>query len=412
MSLIDIVKYDGTPDVYAWKFPHQELGTWTQLIVNQSQEAILFKGGKALDSFGPGRHTLSTANIPLLNHIVNLPFGGKSPFTAEVWFVNKGSVLDIKWGTATPIQVKDPLYHILVPVRAFGHFGLTVEDSRKFLIKLVGTLGEFSKESLTKHIRGVMMMNITEIITSYLIHKKVSSLEINAYISEISSHAQAKIAAVLDEFGIRIHHFYIENVSVPDGDPSIEKLRSLLNKRLEMEMVGFSYQQQRSLDILEGAAKNPGSVHPLFVGANLGGALGSTFSGQMDRVSDAMNASPPPALARCPHCGTSGSAGAPFCSNCGKSMRDKESAAAEAPDKKVHHCDKCGTALAENAKFCANCGDKYHACPSCGADTAEDSAKCHECGTALPMSCISCKETITGGSAFCSHCGASQKQGG
>lgn len=412
MSLIDIVKYDGTPDVYAWKFPHQELGTWTQLIVNQSQEAILFKGGKALDSFGPGRHTLSTANIPLLNHIVNLPFGGKSPFTAEVWFVNKGSVLDIKWGTATPIQVKDPLYHILVPVRAFGHFGLTVEDSRKFLIKLVGTLGEFSKESLTKHIRGVMMMNITEIITSYLIHKKVSSLEINAYISEISSHAQAKIAAVLDEFGIRIHHFYIENVSVPDGDPSIEKLRSLLNKRLEMEMVGFSYQQQRSLDILEGAAKNPGSVHPLFVGANLGSTLGGTFSGQMDRVSDAMNASPPPALARCPHCGTSGTAGAPFCSNCGKSMRDKEPAAAEAPARKVHKCDKCGTALAENAKFCANCGDKYHACPSCGADTAEDSAKCHECGTALPMSCISCKETITGGSAFCSHCGASQKQGG
>ncbi|RJE87707.1 SPFH domain-containing protein [Paenibacillus sp. 1011MAR3C5] len=412
MSLIDIVKYDGTPDVYAWKFPHQELGTWTQLIVNQSQEAILFKGGKALDSFGPGRHTLSTANIPLLNHIVNLPFGGKSPFTAEVWFVNKGSVLDIKWGTATPIQVKDPLYHILVPVRAFGHFGLTVEDSRKFLIKMVGTLGEFTKESLSKHIRGVMMMNITEIITSYLIHKKVSSLEINAYISEISSHAQAKIADVLDEFGIKIHHFYIENVSVPDGDPSIEKLRSLLNKRLEMEMVGFSYQQQRSLDILEGAAKNPGSVHPLFVGANLGSTLGGTFSGQMDRVSDAMNASPPPALAKCPHCGASGSAGVPFCSNCGKSMREKEPAALESPAKKVPHCDKCGTAIAENAKFCANCGDKYHACPSCGADTAEDSAKCHECGTALPKSCVSCNETILGGSAFCSHCGASQKQGG
>lgn len=412
MSLIDIVKYDGTPDVYAWKYPHQELGTWTQLIVNQSQEAILFKGGKALDSFGPGRHTLSTANIPLLNHIVNLPFGGKSPFTAEVWFVNKGSVLDIKWGTSTPIQVKDPLYHILVPVRAFGHFGLTIEDSRKFLIKLVGTLGEFTRESLTKHIRGVMMMNITEIITSYLIHKKVSSLEINAYISEISSHARAKTAAVLEEFGINIHHFYIENASVPEDDPSIEKLRSLLNQRLEMDMVGFSYQQKRSLDILEGAANNPGSVHPLFVGANLGGALGGTFGSQMDRVSDAMNISPPPALVRCPHCGTNGSAGASFCSDCGKSMRGKEPPAAEVPAKKARHCDKCGTALAENAKFCANCGDKYHACPSCGADTAEDSSSCHECGTSLPMSCISCKETITGGSAFCSHCGASQMQGG
>lgn len=105
MALVDVVKYDGTPNVFAWKYPNSELGTWTQLIVNETQEAVLYKGGQSLDLFGPGRHTLSTANIPLLNKLINLPFGGKSPFSAEVWYVNKVNALDIKWGTPTPIQL-------------------------------------------------------------------------------------------------------------------------------------------------------------------------------------------------------------------------------------------------------------------------------------------------------------------
>lgn len=89
MAIIDFVKYDGAPDIFAWKYPNQELSTWTQLVVNESQEAILYKSGKALDLFGPGRHVLDTANIPLLTGLIGLPFGGKSPFTAEVWFINK-----------------------------------------------------------------------------------------------------------------------------------------------------------------------------------------------------------------------------------------------------------------------------------------------------------------------------------
>ena len=86
MAIVSVVKYDGNPDVFAWKYPDSELGTWTQLIVNESQQAILFKGGQALDVFEAGRHTLSTNNIPFLETIINLPFGGQSPFSAEVWF--------------------------------------------------------------------------------------------------------------------------------------------------------------------------------------------------------------------------------------------------------------------------------------------------------------------------------------
>ena len=102
MAIVEVVKYDGNPDILVWKYPSQELGTWTQLIVNESQEAVLYKGGKIFDVFQSGRHTLETANIPLLNKVINLPFGGRSPFTAEVWFVNKLYSLDVKWGTPTP----------------------------------------------------------------------------------------------------------------------------------------------------------------------------------------------------------------------------------------------------------------------------------------------------------------------
>ena len=149
MALINIVKYDGDADVFAYKHPNDALSTWTQLIVNNSQEAILIKGGKLCDTFGPGRYTLSTENIPLLRKIANIPFGGRSPFTAEVWFINKLFNLDIKWGTPSPIQLQDPKYKIIVPVRANGIFGINISEAELFLTKLVGTLRIFDKSLLS-----------------------------------------------------------------------------------------------------------------------------------------------------------------------------------------------------------------------------------------------------------------------
>lgn len=151
MALFEVIKYEGTPDMFAWKYPNEEIGTWSQLIVSESQEAILFKDGRAYDVFTSGRYTLETQNIPLLNKVINLPFGGESPFSAEIWFVNKVHSLDIKWGTPTPIQFQDPKYKVFVPIRSYGQFGVQIEDSKKFLIKLVGTLTAFDKETIKHH---------------------------------------------------------------------------------------------------------------------------------------------------------------------------------------------------------------------------------------------------------------------
>lgn len=146
--MLQVIEYQGNPGVFAWKYPNARLTLGTQLIVRESQEALFFKGGIACDVFQAGRHTLSAANIPLLSKLLNLPFGGQSPFIAEVWFVNKTFLLDVKWGTPTPIQLQDPKYKLFVPVRAFGQFGVQISNSKKFLIKLVGTLPRFDRETL------------------------------------------------------------------------------------------------------------------------------------------------------------------------------------------------------------------------------------------------------------------------
>ena len=193
MAVIEVIRYNGGPNILAWKYPSQELGTWTQLIVNESQAAILYKGGKALDIFESGRHTLDTANIPILNKIINLPFGGRSPFSAEVWFINMAYSLDIKWGTPTPIQIQDPKYGVFIPVRSNGIFGIQIENPKKFMIKLVGTLRVFDRDSLVNYYRGLYITKVKDTISSYLVHKQISILEINAYIDELSGYMKERI---------------------------------------------------------------------------------------------------------------------------------------------------------------------------------------------------------------------------
>ena len=162
MALMQIVRWDSglnPADIFAWRYVDPKnpdrsdaLGNWTQLVVQESQEAILFRDGQALDLFGPGRYVLSTDNIPLLRRLINLPTGGETPFKAHVWFVNKLNILDVKWGTLSPLLLRDPEYQIPIPVRAYGQFGVRIRDSRKFLLKLVGTRTQLTRDELVDNL--------------------------------------------------------------------------------------------------------------------------------------------------------------------------------------------------------------------------------------------------------------------
>lgn len=406
MAIVEVVKYNGNPDVFAWKYPSEELGTWTQLIVNESQEAILFKGGKALDVFGSGRHTLETANIPILNKIINLPFGGRSPFTAEVWYINKVHSLDIKWGTASPIQLQDPKYSVFIPVRAFGQFGVRIENSKQFIIKLVGTLPIFDKTNIVKYFRGLYLTKVKDAISSYLVHKQISIMEINAYIEELSSYLQDKMQPVLEEYGIKLINFYVNDISVPEDDSAVKKLKDALAKKAEMNIIGYNYQQERSFDTLEGAAKNSGSSSNLMgagmglgMGVTMGGAVGNQFGG----ISKNINTSAEDTK-NCPSCGVLMPKSKRFCSECGCDTNKSK----ENTDNGLVACSKCKAQYKNTMKFCPECGDKYNPCLKCGADSSDGETRCMDCGHELPVPCSHCGAELPGGNVkFCPECGKS-----
>lgn len=409
MSIVEVVKFNGTPDIFAWKYPNEELGTWTQLIVNESQEAILFKGGQALDLFPSGRHTLETDNIPILNKLVNLPFGSRSPFTAEVWFINKVDSLDIKWGTATPIQLQDPKYKIFVPVRSFGQFGIQIEDSRKFLVKLVGTMPYFDKVNLTKYFKGLYLTKVKDSISSYLVNKQVSILEINAYLDELSAHLQERILPTLAEYGIRLVNFYINDISVPEDDPAVIKLKDALAKKAEMDIIGYNYTQERSFDTLEGAATNPGSASSGVMGAGLGLGMGLGIGGgmgsQISNVAQEINVKP---KKHCPKCNAEINQEIRYCGVCGCDTLEYSKTEGQTEGRSTVTCSDCGAKFPVTSKFCPECGNAYIPCPKCKADLKDGDTVCPECGYVLPKKCPKCGAAIELENAkFCPECGLS-----
>lgn len=403
MAIIDVVKYDGNSDVFAWKYPESELATWTQLIVNETQEAILVKGGQICDVFGAGKYTLDTQNIPILNKLVNLPFGGRSPFTAEVWFINKVFSLDIKWGTSTPIQLQDPKYKVFVPLRAFGQFGIQIEDSKKFLLKLVGTLSQFDKNTILKFFRGIYLTKSKDVISSYLVHKNISVLGINAYLDEISSYLQEKIAPTFEAYGIKLVSFFVNDINVPEDDSAVIQLKGALAKRAEMDIVGYNYQQERSFDTLEGAATNPGSMQGGVMGAGLGlgmgvgvgGAIGQQFGGLAQNLN--INNTK-----ECPKCKARINVNEKFCNHCGFDTLSKQNEQTE-----NIKCAVCGAKLTESTKFCPECGKKYNPCGKCKADLPEGAETCPECGAKAPSPCPKCGNMLSENSKFCPECGYS-----
>lgn len=406
MALADVVKYNGSQDVFAWKYTNEELGTWTQLIVNESQEAVLFKGGQALDLFTAGRYTLDTANIPLLNRIVNLPFGGNSPFTAEVWYVNKLYSLDIKWGTPSPIQLRDPEYGLMISIRSFGQFGIQIDDSRKFLVKLVGTLPSFNKLDVQNYFRGLYLTHVKDAIAYYLVNRKICVLEINAYLNELSQYLRGRMGGVFGEYGIRLVNFYVNDISVPDDDPAVQTLKDALAKRAEMQIIGYNYVQERSFDTLEGAATNPGGgqagVMGAGIGLGMGVGMGGAFGQQMNGLTQNINLNE---TKKCPKCGADVDKNARFCSRCGADTFAAEQAH-QAAEKNTVKCSNCGAEFAKTSKFCPACGDPYRPCIYCGADLPEGAPVCPSCGRAVPRPCPKCGAVPQiPGSKFCPECG-------
>lgn len=354
MALIQIVQWDdsvNSNDILAWRYidrknpsKSDELGNWTQLIVREAQEAILFRDGQALDSFGPGRHTLSTDNIPILRRLLSLSTGGESAFKASVWFVNKASILDIKWGTQTPILLRDPEYQIPIYVRAYGQFGIRINNGRQFVLKLAGGKSSITRSDVENYFKGLILSRMGDMLATYIAHKKITVFEIAAYLEDMSGEAAEKIRPEFSDYGIETLNFYFGSVNTVDDDEGIKKLRQAMSERASMNVMGYTYQQKRSFDVLESAAGNEGGSGLLNAGVGLGAGMGMGGAiGQMaSQMGQYLNPNAQAQGSACPSCGKSVAAGAKFCPECGARLV----------------CPECGSALVPGAKFCPECGHK------------------------------------------------------
>jgi membrane protease subunit (stomatin/prohibitin family) len=286
MAPIDVVKWDSPGTVIAWKHPGSDLSTMTQLIVNESQAAILFKNGQRCDVFGAGRHTLSTQNIPLLNKIVNLPFGGRSPFAAEVWFVNQTIPLNLKFGTPTPIQVQDPVYEIRVPVRAFGQFGLKVEDPAMFVHKLIGANIGMAQDALVDYFKGILTSRLKSRIAQVIVREKIGVLEIETMLDDLSRALEEAFAPDYAEYGLGMRAFRIMSISIPEDHSGVQELEKAKAAAKRRQIEGISYDQERSYNVLQTSAANEGAGGAFAsIGAGLGmgramGQMGQQFLAQ------------------------------------------------------------------------------------------------------------------------------------
>ena len=304
MAVIDRLKFDApSNDWFVAKFVSErgsdEIRIGSQLIVHQSQEAVFFKGGQALDTFRPGTHTLSTANVPLLSALVNLPFGGKTPFTAELWFVNCHAKRDLTWGTKAPIPLLDPLYNYPVSVRAFGNWGVRVRDARAFLTHIVGTLTEFRADDILSAFLGEIIQRLSDALAKYLVNKNVSVLQVNAHLNDLSRFVGDDIKAEFARFGLDVVNFNVHRVSIPEEEQ--RTLQEVLQKRMEIDQLsqatlGPGYTTARTFDTLEKLAENESGVagNLLAGGFGLGVGMGAGVStGQQVGNSLTPNPQPP-----------------------------------------------------------------------------------------------------------------------
>ena len=419
-NIAQVIKYEGDNKTFIWKHPLEDFNSGSQLIVHESQEAIFFLNGQALDLFGPGRHTLETQNIPILRRLINIPTDGETPFHCEVYFINKTEQMAIKWGTDTKMEYVEPVYGFPIQIGACGEMNVAIDDGRKLLIKVVGTERTFYQQDLVQKFRSFLMTKVKPYIVTLIRENKLNIFQIDERLQDVSVALHEALKPDFQEYGLSLTHFFVMNISKPEDDKNYRRFKELhfrqyadiaeaklrqqvsvidqetAAKRMVIEaqglaqkrsLEGYTYQDERGFDVAERIASNQavGEFTNMGVGLGMitgvggtignavGGMMSNTVNKAMDQSASAPAAAPAPAM-KC-QCGASLHPNAKFCLECGK----KVEVAAEENDKIV--CPKCNAKVSKG-KFCLECGASLvNQCTSCNAELPQGAKFCFVCGT-------------------------------
>ena len=332
MTIASIIKYEGDNSTFIWKHPLEDFNSMTQLIVHESQEAVFFMNGQALDLFGPGRYTLETQNIPKIGKFLNRTTGDQTPFHCEVYFINKTEQMSIKWGTDSRVQYIDPQYGFPLSIGASGEMSLRAEDSRKLLLKLVGTEKTLDQEKLTGFFRAFLLTRVKTYIAQVIKKDVISIFELDEKLALFSQSIHKMLIPDFADYGVSLERFFVTSIAKPDGEPQYEQFKELhfrqyadiaeakirqqadiIYANTEAQKVvidskaqatkrqqeGYTYAQERGFEIAEQVAQNEavGQFTNMGVGlgtmAGVGGAVGGLVGGA---VNNAVNTSAQPSV--------------------------------------------------------------------------------------------------------------------
>ncbi len=341
-----------------------------QLIVRESQAAVFFRDGKGLDVFGPGRHTLSTLNLPILTRVLSLPWGFNSPFRAEVYFVNLKVFTDLKWGTKEPVAFKDKELG-LIRLRAFGIFTARVTQPLLFINTLVGTQGAYTSDQVEAYLREVVVSRLNDFLGEHV----ETIFQLPREYDEIGVAVKTRLADDFRRYGLELIDFFVNAITPP---PEVERM---IDERSGLAAVGnlddfLKFKAAKALgDAASGVGAEGGGAAAGGLGVGVGAGLGFMLPGMLYRTLRPEDAEPERIRARgavnCPACHGEVPLTARFCPACGHQLVV------------ANKCPHCGEDVTAQSQFCPACGRRLTAALTCG-----------HCGTALPP-----------GTKFCTGCG-------
>lgn len=427
---VDTIKWepgnDNEASVIVHKHVYEDFPNGSYLIVGQSQMAVFtnnLSAGSSLEGDEAGKSQVSTFIGPCkikletgdsrfapFRSIAHSLTGGESAFHSTVYFINTTYMNELSWGTHAPIVVEDPEEGVNVHVRAFGLFGVHIDqidsanaviNARKFLNKVVGTRADYTRDELVNFMRAKILEYVPDLLAKNIVDKGIGILKISTHLSEFSQIIQEKLVEHFAEFGLTLDRFSFTNINAPDEDLAAINEMKIKRKRDRLEAEGtavkmdieseararmreregYTYQQEQSFNVMNTAAANEGTAATLMgtgmglgMGVGVGSAVGAGMGNVVQNTFGNMQTASEPVQGNiiCPSCKASNPKQAKFCIGCGQKL------AVEV------HCPECGAALVAGAKFCLNCGKKLQqVCPNCGKDIISGARFCPECGTSV-----------------------------
>lgn len=357
-------------DKIAYKHPIEDFTSGAQLIVNAHEEAVYFENGKYIKTYSEGRHTIQNQNIPLLGKLFNRNTGGKTPFSSYVYFVKKTEKMNAKWGTSSRIEYEDPVYKFPLKIGVSGEMRMTVSDSRKLVLEIMGSAKTLTQTELVERFRKFLVPPLSTNFIKYMKMKEICIFEIHGELQPLSAFLHEELKTELEGYGISMDSFSIAKIVKPDKDPLYikfceerirlhtsnsdaerDKARTIIDAEAaaaERRIQGYSYPMERAFDIAEEIAQNEsiGEFTNLGIGMGMMTTIGNSISGLMqDSLGNvSVGAISTSGTAICADCGSSLTKNAKFCPECGKPLRTS--------------CPDCNANLNGNVKFCPECGRK------------------------------------------------------